>query len=144
LPRVDPASRPLVLVCDDESGPRISLEAILGDTCTLVLTDSPAAALAEVKVRQFDCAVIDWSMPGPTESVGHDGNEEAGARLIRDLTAADRSLAVIVWTAHGERMTEVAQQLSAFCTMPKPVDPDVVADRVLAAIAVTRSRRTVV
>lgn len=139
---MDSTSRPLLLVCDDDAGPRLSLRMMLHDKCGIVLTDAPASALAVARHQRFDCAVIDWSMPQPGQFADRACAEGAGARLLRDLHQLDADLAVIIWTAYGDDTRESAIALGAFSTMPKPVDPDVLEREVFAAAAATRARRS--
>ena len=114
---------------------------MLHDKCRVVLTDAPLRALAAAQEQEFDCAVIDWSMPQPGQVAGAMPAESAGGKLLRDLHAIDEDLAVIIWTAYGDDTRESAIGLGAFSTIPKPVDPDVLEREVLAAVAATRSRR---
>lgn len=131
-----------MLVCDDEAGARLSLKLMLGDQCTLVLTDGPAGALAAVWEQRFDCAVIDWSMPDPDRPSSRRTGEAAGGKLLCDLQQLDKHLSVVVWTAYDDATCESALRLGAFSTLPKPVDPEVAAREIFAASAATRQRRS--
>lgn len=137
---MDPASpQPRVLVCDDELGPRASIEFILRKDCRVVLTEAPEAALKEARGGSFDCAIIDWSMGDPI-SAPLDARC-SGEILLRDLLAIDPTLSIIVLSAHGPAIGRQATAAGAFAYLSKPSSPQALSQTVRSAIEETRRKR---
>lgn len=117
----------------------MSLQIMLEEVCDVWAAETPDAAVAALTGRLFDCAVIDWRMPGRLEQGMPEG--DAGAELLRRVHMIDRTLAAIIWTACGQATKRAAIQLGAFTTMPKPIEPDEARRIVIAAAAETMRRR---
>jgi CheY-like chemotaxis protein len=135
---MDVGARPLVLLCDDEAGPRVAMACMLGNVCEIVAASTAEDALTECRSRRFDVAVVDWTIPSPSREASAAGPD---GWLVDALRQADPHLSVIVWSAHGSRIEASALALGAHAMLGKPIAPDVVKQFVFAAAAATRSRR---
>ncbi len=104
-----------VLVIDDESSMRYTLEAVLGDAGFEVETaDGGAAGIAAFEARGADVVLTDLAMP-----------DVDGMGVLGALRAQDPSVPVLMLTAHGsERVAVAAMKAGAFDYLPKPFDPD--------------------
>ena len=104
-----------VLVIDDESAMRFTLEAVLGDAGLDVVTaDGGAAGLAEFDAHGADVVLTDLAMP-----------DVDGMKVLTAIRAQDPSVPVMMLTAHGsERVAVSAMKAGAFDYIPKPFDPD--------------------
>lgn len=134
--------QPRVLVCDDELGPRVSIEFILKAECDLVVTDGPAVALSKARQGTFEAAIIDWSMGDP---ISAPLEQRAGGALLRALLEIDRTLSVIVFSAHSAASAFGKQALAAgaFAYLSKPSSPQELGKTVRAAVAETRRKRSI-
>jgi DNA-binding NtrC family response regulator len=131
-----PATMPKVLLCDDEYGPRVSLEAMLDDEFECVEAETADAAITAVQSSQFDCAVIDWCL-GRSWQI--DSTE--GARALTKILELDSTLGVVIWTAHAPHIRSEAMKLGALIVLGKPVTIEEAKAAVRHAIHVTRTRR---
>ena len=91
----DPAAeqKPLVLVVDDEYGPRESIAFTLSGEFTVETADRAADAIARIRERPFAAVVMDIRMP-----------EMDGVQLVRRIQQAPASAAapsVIMVSAYG-------------------------------------------
>jgi two-component system response regulator AtoC len=104
-----------VLVIDDESSMRFTLEAVLGDAGFDVETaDGGASGIAAFEARGADVVLTDLAMP-----------DVDGMQVLGALRAQDPSVPVLMLTAHGsERVAVAAMKAGAFDYLPKPFDPD--------------------
>ncbi len=104
-----------VLVVDDESSMRYTLEAVLGDAGFEVETaQGGASALAAFEARGADVVLTDLAMP-----------DVDGMQVLAALRVQDPSVPVMMLTAHGsERVAVAAMKAGAFDYLPKPFDPD--------------------
>ncbi len=104
-----------VLVIDDDSSLRFTLEAVLSDAGLVVETcDSGTSGLAAFEARGADVVLTDLAMP-----------EMDGMQVLERMRAADPSVPVLMLTAHGsERVAVAAMKAGAFDYIPKPFDPD--------------------
>ena len=104
-----------VLVIDDESAMRYTLEAVLGDAGMEVETaDGGAAGLAAFEARGADVVLTDLAMP-----------DVDGMKVLAALRVQDPTVPVLMLTAHGsERVAVAAMKAGAFDYLPKPFDPD--------------------
>jgi two-component system response regulator AtoC len=104
-----------VLVIDDDSSLRFTLEAVLSDAGLVVETcDGGTSGLAAFEARGADVVLTDLAMP-----------EMDGMQVLERLRAADPSVPVLMLTAHGsERVAVAAMKAGAFDYIPKPFDPD--------------------
>jgi two-component system response regulator AtoC len=104
-----------VLVIDDDSSLRFTLEAVLSDAGLEVeTTDSGLAGLAAFEAHGADVVLTDLAMPGMD-----------GLAVLERLRAQDPSVPVLMLTAHGsERLAVAAMKAGAADYLPKPFDPD--------------------
>lgn len=106
---------PRVLVIDDESAMRFTLDAVLGDAgFDVCAADGGAAGIADFEAHGADVVLTDLAMP-----------EVDGMQVLAALRAQDPSVPVMILTAHGsERVAVAAMKAGAFDYIPKPFDPD--------------------
>jgi len=104
-----------VLVIDDESAMRFTLEAVLGDAgMDVTAADGGAAGIAEFEAHGADVVLTDLAMP-----------DVDGMKVLATLRVQDPSVPVMMLTAHGsERVAVAAMKAGAFDYIPKPFDPD--------------------
>ncbi len=118
-------SRKAILVVDDEKGQREILEMILsGEGYDVTTASSGEAAMKFVADRHFDLVLTDLQMTGMS-----------GLDLLKELTDFDKSIIVILLTAHGTVDTAVdALRLGAFDYLQKPYDSEKLLDTVSRAL----------
>jgi DNA-binding NtrC family response regulator len=106
-------SRKTILVVDDEKSQREILEMILsGEGYDVTTASSGEAAMKFVESRRFDLVLTDLKMTGMD-----------GLELLKELTNYDKSIIVILLTAHGSVDSAVdALRLGAFDYLQKPYD----------------------
>jgi DNA-binding NtrC family response regulator len=106
-------SRKSILVVDDEKSQREILEMILsGEGYDVTTASSGEAAMKFVESRRFDLVLTDLKMTGMD-----------GLELLKELTNYDKSIIVILLTAHGSVDSAVdALRLGAFDYLQKPYD----------------------
>jgi DNA-binding NtrC family response regulator len=84
-------ARKSILVVDDEKNQREILETILsGEGYDVTTASSGEAAMKFVESRRFDLVLTDLKMTGMS-----------GLDLLKELTNYDKSIIVILLTAHG-------------------------------------------
>lgn len=112
-----------ILVVDDDDRLRERLGRAFADRGLAVhLASDHAAAVAIAQATPLDRAVVDLRMPGPN-----------GLAVVRDLLAAQPTLAVVVVTGYGSIATAVeAMRLGVRDYLTKPCN----ADQILAAFEV--------
>ncbi len=117
--------RKSILVVDDEKNQREILETILSDEGYDVTTASSGeAAMKFVADRHFDLVLTDLKMTGIS-----------GLELLKQLTDFDKSIIVILLTAHGTIDSAVdALRLGAFEYLQKPYDSEKLLDTVSRAL----------
>src|SRR5207237_8989131 len=122
-------ARKSILVVDDEKNQREILETILsGEGYDVTTASSGEAAMKFVADRHFELVLTDLKMTGMT-----------GLELLKQLTDYDRSIIVILLTAHGTIDSAVDALLpGAFEHLPKPSDRERPTDTVCRAL---RNRR---
>lgn len=110
---------------DDEKNQREILETILsGEGYDVTTASSGEAAMKFVADRHFDLVLTDLKMTGMS-----------GLDLLKALTDFDRSIIVILLTAHGTIDSAVdALRLGAFEYLQKPYDSDKLLDAVSRAL----------
>ena len=118
-------ARKSILVVDDEKNQREILETILSDEGYDVTTaSSGAAAMKFVESRRFDLVLTDLKMTGMS-----------GLDLLKELMNFDKSIIVILLTAHGSVDSAVdALRLGAFDYLQKPYDSEKLLDTVDRAL----------
>lgn len=118
-------SRKSILVVDDEKGQREILEMILsGEGYDVTTASSGEAAMKFVADRHFDLVLTDLKMTGMS-----------GLDLLKELTDFDKSIIVILLTAHGSVDSAVdALRLGAFDYLQKPYDSEKLLETVSRAL----------
>src|SRR5581483_6901494 len=84
-----PASRPRILVVDDELGPRESLRILLKPAYDIRTADSARVALQEIGEFRPDLVVLDIKMP-----------EMDGLEVLRRIKRIDPAIEVVMITAY--------------------------------------------
>jgi DNA-binding NtrC family response regulator len=118
-------ARKSILVVDDEKSQREILEMILsGEGYDVTTASSGEAAMKFVESRRFDLVLTDLKMTGMS-----------GLDLLKELTNFDKSIIVILLTAHGSVDSAVdALRLGAFDYLQKPYDKEKLLDTVSRAL----------
>ena len=118
-------ARKSILVVDDEKSQREILEMILSvEGYDVTTASSGEAAMKFVADRHFDLVLTDFKMTGMS-----------GLDLLKQLTDFDKSIIVILLTAHGSVDSAVdALRLGAFDYLQKPYDSDKLLDTVSRAL----------
>lgn len=118
-------ARKSILVVDDEKNQREILETILsGEGYDVTTASSGEAAMKFVEARRFDLVLSDLKMTGMS-----------GLDLLKELTNYDKSIIVILLTAHGSVDSAVdALRLGAFDYLQKPYDSEKLLDTVSRAL----------
>lgn len=118
-------ARKSILVVDDEKNQREILETILsGEGYDVTTASSGEAAMKFVESRRFDLVLTDLKMAGMS-----------GLELLKELTNFDKSIIVILLTAHGSVDSAVdALRLGAFDYLQKPYDKDKLLETVSRAL----------
>jgi len=118
-------ARKSILVVDDEKNQREILETILSSEGYDVTTASSGeAAIKFVESRRFDLVLTDLKMTGMS-----------GLDLLKELTNYDKSIIVILLTAHGTIDSAVdALRLGAFEYLQKPYDSEKLLETVSRAL----------
>lgn len=88
--KAETREKPLVLVVDDEYGPRESVAFALGIEFTVDTADRAAEALAKIKAKPYSLVVMDIRMP-----------EMDGIRALEELRKIDQQVSVIMLTGYG-------------------------------------------
>lgn len=106
-------SRKAILVVDDEKAQREILDTILsGEGYDVTTASSGEAAMKFVHDRRFDLVLTDLKMTGMS-----------GIDLLKELVAFDKSIMVILLTAHGTVDSAFeAKDLGAFAYLQKPYE----------------------
>jgi len=118
-------ARKSILVVDDEKNQREILETILsGEGYDVTTASSGEAAMKFVADRRFDLVLTDLKMTGMS-----------GLDLLKELTDFDKSIIVILLTAHGTIDSAVdALRLGAFEYLQKPYDSEKLLETVSRAL----------
>ncbi len=118
-------SRKSILVVDDEKSQREILEMILsGEGYDVTTASSGEAAMKFVADRHFDLVLTDLKMTGMS-----------GLDLLKELTDFDKSIIVLLLTAHGSVDSAVdALRLGAFDYLQKPYDSEKLLETVSRAL----------
>jgi signal transduction histidine kinase len=130
------ASRPKILVVDDELGVRESLRAILSQDCDVLTAASGPEALALVGAEQIALVTLDLRMPGMS-----------GIDVLEAIKRIDADIEALIITGYGSFDTAVqGLRHRAFDYLAKPFDSTQVRATVQAALArraATQKLRTV-
>lgn len=94
---VDIAEKPLVLIVDDEYGPRESIAYTLSSEFDVVTADRPSEGIKRVQERPFSVVILDIRMP-----------EMDGIRALEAIRKIDHDVSVVMLTGYGTLQT--AQQ----------------------------------
>lgn len=118
------ASRPTLLIVDDEEGPRQSLRVVFKELYDVVLADSGPRALEIARSRRVDAAVLDIRMTGMS-----------GTELLGHLKQLDPRIEVVMLTAY-ETLDTARQALrhGACDYLTKPFEIPVIRDAVANAV----------
>jgi DNA-binding NtrC family response regulator len=118
-------ARKSILVVDDEKSQREILEMILsGEGYDVTTASSGEAALKFVADRRFDLVLTDFRMTGMS-----------GLDLLKELVDFDKSIIVLLLTAHGTVDSAVdALRLGAFDYLQKPYDRDKLLETISRAL----------
>jgi DNA-binding NtrC family response regulator len=118
-------SRKTILVVDDERAQREILEMILsGEGYDITTASSGEAALKFVADRRFDLVLTDLKMTGMS-----------GIDLLKELVAFDKSIMVILLTAHGTIDSALeAKELGVFAYLQKPYEREKLLETVSRAL----------
>ena len=121
-----------ILVVDDEEGIRSFLaEALESEGHQVVQAADGERALRLLAERGFELLITDLKMPGLD-----------GLELMRRVRAEQPELEIVMLTAHGTVETAVeAMKLGAFDYLQKPIDVDVLAEKIKQASAKSRRSR---
>jgi signal transduction histidine kinase len=123
--------KPLVLVVDDEYGPRESIAFTLSGEFNVETADRAADAIARIRERPFAAVVMDIRMP-----------EMDGVRALEELRKHDAAVSVIMLTGYGTLLTaQQAMAAGANQYLRKPPDVNELIEAVRRQTAATRLRR---
>jgi FixJ family two-component response regulator len=121
------AQRATVLVVDDERGPRLALQLILGRSFHILSADSGEEALEILKQESVDAVTLDLKMPGL-----------GGQNTLAVIRESHPALPVIIITGYGSYESAVkALKLHAFDYISKPYDTRKILDAVNTAVEVS-------
>lgn len=122
--QADPRPKPILLVLDDEEGPRQSLQIVFKDDFRVLLADSGATAVALASEHPIDVAVLDIRMKGMS-----------GIEVLHALKNFDPTTEVVMLT--GYETVDTARQalrLGASDYLNKPFDIATIRDAVRTAL----------
>ncbi|MGC4073902.1 MAG: hybrid sensor histidine kinase/response regulator [Nibricoccus sp.] len=94
---VDTIEKPLVLIVDDEYGPRESIAYTLSSEFDVVTAERPSEGIKRIQERAFSVVLLDIRMP-----------EMDGIRALQAIREHDRDVSVVMLTGYGTLQT--AQQ----------------------------------
>jgi signal transduction histidine kinase len=123
--------KPLVLVVDDEYGPRESIAFSLSAEFAVETAGRAREALVKIQQRSYATVVLDIRMP-----------EMDGIRTLQELRKADPHVSVIMLTGYGTLQTaQEAMLAGANQYLRKPPDIPELLDSVRKQVQATRLRR---
>jgi signal transduction histidine kinase len=126
-----PGEKPLVLVVDDEYGPRESIAFSLAGEFAVETAGRAAEALAKVREKSFSAVVLDIRMP-----------EMDGIRALEELRKIDSEVSVIMLTGYGTLLTAQQSMVAgANQYLRKPPDIPELIEAVRKQTQATRLRR---
>jgi two-component system sensor histidine kinase/response regulator len=122
-------TRPTLLVCDDEEGPRQSLRIVFKNDYRVLVASSGHEALAIAAQEPIDVVVLDILMQGMS-----------GVEVLRQLKQMDPAIEVIMLTAYETIETaRHALRYGASDYLNKPFDIPTMRDAVASAFSKRRS-----
>lgn len=125
------AAKPLVLVVDDEYGPRESIAFTLSSEFTVDTAERASEALAKLRSKLYSVIVLDIRMP-----------EMDGIRALDEIRKIDPLVAVVMLTGYGTLLTAQQAMLGgANQYLRKPPDIAELLDAVRRQTEGTRLRR---
>jgi signal transduction histidine kinase len=125
------AEKPLVLVVDDEYGPRETIAFALSSEFDVETADRAAQALAKLKAKSFALVFLDIRMP-----------EMDGIRALEELRKIDPLVSVIMLTGYGTLQTaQQAMVVGANQYLRKPPDIPELREAARKQAEATRLRR---
>jgi signal transduction histidine kinase len=125
------SAKPLVLVVDDEYGPRESIAFTLSSEFTVDTAERATEALAKLQARPYAVVVLDIRMP-----------EMDGIRALEELRKIDPVVAVVMLTGYGTLLTaQQAMLAGANQYLRKPPDVAELIEAVRKQAEGTRLRR---
>jgi signal transduction histidine kinase len=125
------ATKPLVLVVDDEYGPRESIAFTLSSEFTVETAERAAEALNKLRAKSFSVVVLDIRMP-----------EMDGIRALEEIRKIDPLVSVVMLTGYGTLLTaQQAMVAGANQYLRKPPDIAELIDAVRKQTEATRLRR---
>ena len=128
---VNEPTRALVLVVDDEYGPRESIAYTLATEFAVETAERAAEALKKIKATQFAAVVMDIRMP-----------EMDGIRAVEELRKIDPLVSVIMLTGYGTLATaQQAMVAGANQYLRKPPDVAELLTAVRQQVQATKLRR---
>jgi signal transduction histidine kinase len=126
-----PVRKTLVLVVDDEYGPRESIAFTLATEFAVETAERATEALAKIKQTQYAAIVLDIRMP-----------EMDGIRAVEELRKIDPLVSVIMLTGYGTLLTaQQAMVAGANQYLRKPPDVAELLAAVRQQVQATRLRR---
>ena len=131
---VMPASLPpTIFVVDDEPAVRKSIKLILERTgFQIELFESAVVYLEQFEPSRAGCLITDVRMPSMD-----------GMQLLKQLESRNAALPILMLSAHGDiRMAVRAMKLGAIDFLEKPVDANVLRQKVLVAMEQDQLART--
>lgn len=125
------ADKPLVLVVDDEYGPRESIAFSLSGEFAVETAERAKEALAKLREKAYAAVVLDIRMP-----------EMDGIRALEELRKIDAHVSVIMLTGYGTLLTaQQAMVAGANQYLRKPPDIPELIEAVRKQTHATRMRR---
>ena len=111
-PKVPGIAKPLLLVVDDEEGPRTSLKVVFKNEYEVLLASNGEEAIKLARTNKVDVAILDILMHGMS-----------GVDVLRELKNLDEDIEVIMLTAYETLETaRQALRLGAREYLNKPFD----------------------
>jgi signal transduction histidine kinase len=124
-------TKPLVLVVDDEYGPRESIAFCLSSEFAVDTAERATEALAKLRAKKYAVVVLDIRMP-----------EMDGIRALEEFRKVDPLVAVVMLTGYGTLLTaQQAMVAGANQYLRKPPDIAELIDAVRKQAEATRLRR---
>lgn len=130
-PTTDSRERPLVLVVDDEYGPRESIAYTLSSEFEVVTAARASDGLKRIQERSFSVVILDIRMP-----------EMDGIRALEAIRKIDREISVVMLTGYGTLQTAQQSMVhGANQYLRKPPDIAELMDSVRKQASAARVRR---